>query len=199
MSRYLTQVSIAALVFAFSLVGLASTERYGISANDARKSVLFENLSSARTEIEGRAAEDAIWQFWFSQSPDAKIRALLDAGIERREAYDFEAAEMHFDDVIRLAPNYAEGFNQRAFIRFLRQNYAMAQMDLEVTLDLEPAHFGAMSGMYHILLTQNRSEPALRMLQKAVEIHPWLKERTALPDAMWPESYRVTHDKGQEI
>ena len=200
MSRNLILSSLATiLIFMMSVSGLASTNRFGVSATDANKSVLFDNLSNARNEIEGRAAEDLIWQFWFSQSPDAEIRALLDAGIERREAYDFEAAEGHFDNVIRLAPNYAEGFNQRAFIRFLRQNYVMAQADLEVALELEPAHFGAMSGLYHILLSQNRSEPALRMLQKAVEIHPWLKERTALPEAMWPDKYRAIHDQGQEI
>jgi len=200
MSRIQIRASIATfLLVMVSMSALASTERFGVSATDANKSVLFENLSNARNEVEGRDAEAAIWQFWFSQSPDAEIRASLDAGIERREAYDFEAAETHFDNVIRLAPNYAEGFNQRAFIRFLRQNYAMAQADLEVALELEPAHFGALSGLYHILLSQNKSELALRMLQKAVEIHPWLKERTALPEPMWPDKYRVIHGQGQEI
>jgi len=169
MSRIQIRASIATfLLVMVSMSALASTERFGVSATDANKSVLFENLSNARNEVEGRDAEAAIWQFWFSQSPDAEIRASLDAGIERREAYDFEAAETHFDNVIRLAPNYAEGFNQR-------------------------------SGLYHILLSQNKSELALRMLQKAVEIHPWLKERTALPEPMWPDKYRVIHGQGQEI
>ncbi len=200
MTRLLIKSGIAVLlVLIMSAQSLASTERYGVSYSDARKSGLFESLTNARDEKEGRAAEDAIWQFWFSQSPDAKVRALLDAGIERREAYDFEAAEKHFDDLIDMAPDYAEGFNQRAFIRFLRQNYVMAQADLEVALELEPAHFGAMSGLYHILLGQNRPKSALRMLQSAVEIHPWLKERTALPKAMWPDNYRALHSPGQEI
>ena len=62
-----------------------------------------------------------------------------------------EAAEHHFDKVILSAPDYAEGYNQRAFIRFLREDYDNALADLEIVLELEPNHFGASSGLYHIL------------------------------------------------
>jgi len=131
--------------------------------------------------------------------PTSDVRALLDAGLERREAYDYEAAENRFDEVIASAPEYTEGYNQRAFIRFLRQNYSGAQVDLEAALELDPTHFGAMSGTYHVLMIQNRPKAALKMLQRAVAIHPWLKERRALPEAMWPESYRAIHQPKQEI
>ena len=163
------------------------------------KTQLLERLANAESQQAGRSAEDAMWQFWFSLSPTTEIRQLLDKGIERREAYDFEAAENYFDQVVKSAPDYSEGYNQRAFARFLRENYSASLTDLEKALELEPDHFGAMSGMYHILRIQNRHQSAMDLLRRAVTIHPWLQERGALPKDQWPESYRALHDPEQEI
>lgn len=170
-----------------------------LSGVDQEKADLFQELARAESEQAGRIAEDAIWRFWLNQAPTADVRASLDAGMERRKAYDLEAAEIHLDKVVEQAPDYAEGYNQRAFVKFLRENYASAQTDLETVLEIEPNHFGALSGMYHILQIQNRRRAAMKMLQQAVTIHPWLKERSALPKTMWPESYREIHEPGQEI
>ena len=169
------------------------------TGENLERSTLFAALASAKSELEGRVAEDAIWSYWFDQSPSAEIRALLEAGMERRKAYDYEAAEIHLDKVVDAAPDYAEGYNQRAFVRFLRENYSDAQADLGTVLELEPDHFGAMSGLFHMLNLQNRQEAAWGWLQKAVSIHPWLKERFALPESLWPKSYREIHRHELEI
>ncbi|MCY0096472.1 tetratricopeptide repeat protein [Hoeflea ulvae] len=142
---------------------------------------LFAALKAARTEQEGREAENAIWRWWLDQAPTLEIRDAIDHGMERRESYDFEAAETAFDIAVRDAPDYAEGWNQRAFARFLRDNADGALSDLERAVELEPQHFGAWSGMFHILLRMGRTEVAYAALARAVAIHPWLKERGMLP------------------
>ena len=169
------------------------------SRGEKIKTELFEALSNAENELEGRIAEEAMWSYWFNQSPSTEVRKHLDAGMERREAYDYEAAEEELNKVVEAAPNYAEGYNQRAFIHFLRENYSNAQIDLEKALELEPKHFGALSGLFHVLRIQDRQEAALGMLQQAVTIHPWIQERFALPESMWPESYKSIHNPDQEI
>jgi len=165
----------------------------------AIKHKLLTQLAQAQSESEASEAEGKVWQFWFNQSPTAEVREIFDAGQERLRAYDFEAAENYFDQVVDAAPEFAEGYNQRAFARFLRDNYDDSLTDLEIVLQLEPDHFGAMAGMYQILRIQNRTAPAMKMLQQAVKIHPWLKERSALPKNMWPEAYRRLHEPGLEI
>jgi len=142
-------------------------------------SELLDSLANADTELEGRTAEDAIWTHWFDQSPNADVRAALDAGIERRKAYDYEAAEEHLNQVVEMAPKYAEGYNQRAFVRFLRGEYSDSQTDLEQALELEPRHFGALAGLFHILRIQDRQDAAYSALKQAVTLHPWLKERSS--------------------
>jgi len=160
---------------------------------------LFEELASAQTLQEGKLAEDEIWRYWFNAAPTKEVREAMDAGMERREAYDYEAAEKHFDDAVRLAPEFAEAYNQRAFIRFLRENYGQSLSDLEKALELEPNHFAAHAGVYHVLLRQDRSEAAIKSLQIAVGLHPWINERHGLPKELWPLSYRNIHEKGDDI
>ena len=126
---------------------------------DRIKSELFAQLAVAQSESEGRQAESRIWEFWFNESPNAEVRALLDAGRERIQAYDYEAAENYLDQVVEAAPDYAEGYNQRAYAHFLRENFSESLTDLEKTLELEPNHFGAMSGMYHICLLYTSPSP----------------------------------------
>jgi tetratricopeptide (TPR) repeat protein len=84
--------------------------------------------------------------------------------MSRRSSYDFEAAEEAFDQGDRRRPNYAEGWNQRAFVRFLRDKDDGALSDLEKAVALEPDHFGAWSGMYHVLMRMGRTERCPRPL-----------------------------------
>ena len=176
----------------------------GVIANEGPfagpdESLLLKRLSVATTETQGRLAESAVWEHWFSESPSTEVYELLQEGRKRREAYDYEAADALFNRVIEAAPDYAEGYNQRAFVRFLREDFEGSLSDLEKTLEYKPWHFGALSGMYHVLRVQSRHSAALALLRKAVVIHPWIQERGALPKEMWPESYQLIHEPGQEI
>lgn len=159
---------------------------------------LFEALKTAKTEREGRLAENAIWNWWLDQAPTREVRASIDHGMKRRESYDFEAAEAAFDEAIEKAPDYAEGWNQRAFARFLRDNIDGALSDLEKAVELDPDHFAAWSGMYHVLMRMGRPEVAVAALSRAVTIHPWLKERGMLPPD--PDAKRpLVKGKQQEL
>jgi tetratricopeptide (TPR) repeat protein len=189
--------AISAVLILCSSSALLASDNDAISTQFlTEKYELFEQLRTAASETEARYAEDAIWQFWFNRSPTKQVRSTLDASLKRREAYDFEAAEQLLSEVIMNAPNYAEGYNQRSFIRFLRENYPQAKQDALKALELEPDHFGALAGLFHILSKQNQRDASLNALQRAVVLHPWIKERFALPKTLWPESYRDIHEPG---
>jgi Tfp pilus assembly protein PilF len=115
-----------------------------------------------------------------AQGPTAAIREAVAEAMRRREAYDFAAAQTILDRVVEEAPDYAEGWNQRAFIRFLRDDPDGSLDDIERALELEPLHFAALAGKATILMRQGRMEPGQAALRRAVEIHPWLKERSML-------------------
>lgn len=185
-------VSFCLALVALTMLSVGFTDD-GSTANE-QQVLLLDALANAPTQLDGGIAEDAVWQFWFDQSPTPQARELLDAAIERREAYDFEAAEEILTKLIEMAPDFAEGYNQRAFIRFLRERFDESKSDLEKTLSMNPDHFGAWAGLYHIYSRGGEQSKAFDMLQKAVTIHPWLKERSGLPETMWPEAYRKIHE-----
>lgn len=188
--RRATHIILVLLITAYLQLGHADN-----SGQESYYTELLSKLASAQTELEGRQIESDVWQYWFSLSPTPEIRRDLDSGMERRRVYDLEGAEQYFDKVIHKAPNYAEGYNQRAFARFLREDLSGSLSDLEKTLALVPQHFGALSGMYHVLRLQNRPKAALKALQDAVRLHPWIQERGGLPESMWPENYRAIHEQ----
>lgn len=163
------------------LVSVAVAPRLSFADTEDERGKLFSALKTARTEPEGRKAEHEIWQWWLSQAPTPELRAAVEHGMSRRSSYDFEAAETTLDEVIEVAPAYAEAWNQRAFVRFLREKDVGALSDLERTIELEPNHFGALAGMYHVLMRMGRSKAAVASLSRAVEIHPWIQERGLLP------------------
>lgn len=177
------------------LAGLAALLLAGAASAGDDRAELFRRLRNAQTEREGRMAEDAVWRMWMAEGPSAAIRESVAEAMRRREAYDFAGALAILDRVVADAPGYAEGWNQRAFIRFLRDDPDGALDDIERALALEPLHFAALAGKATILMRQGRVEPGQQALRRAVEIHPWLKERGMLI----PLPGEVTPGPGRDI
>lgn len=196
MNRYVHAITAVFFVVVLALPAGAETLRPMPDQTEAR---LLNQLSQAKTAARGREIEAQLWEYWFSESPTPDARQWLEQGRKSRESYDYAAAEHLFDQLIDTQPDYAEGYNQRAFVRFLREDFDGALADLETTLEMKPWHFGALSGMYHVLRFQNRHGAAFDMLRNAVTIHPWIQERGALPRDQWPDSYRLIHGADQEI
>jgi Flp pilus assembly protein TadD len=71
-------------------------------------------------------------------------------------------------------PDFAEGWNKRATVRYLARNFDGSVQDCRQTLARKPQHFGALSGqgLCHLALGQPRE--AARMFRRALEVHPHL-------------------------
>ncbi len=159
-----------------------------------RRDELFARLRQSTTEHEGRLAEDAVWRMWMEMAPSRKIAAAVSEAMRARESYDFDKALTILDGVVIQAPQYAEGWNQRAFVRFLKEDHDGALQDIDRALQLEPKHFAALAGKAMILMRQGRVEVGQAALRQAVDIHPWLRERSMLLSPVEPPS-----DKGRDI
>lgn len=140
---------------------------------------LIAEAQSAPSASVAQQLNSEMWVLW-RDAPDARAQVLLDRGIERREAYDFEAAAQALDELVAYCPDYAEGYNQRAFVQFLRADYANALEDLERALDLTPTHIGALSGKAMTLMGLGRTLAAQSTLRQALALNPWLAERSML-------------------
>lgn len=117
-----------------------------------------------------------MWQLW-ADAPDERAQAILDRGMTRRASFDFLGALEDFDRLIAYCPDYAEGYNQRAFVHYLRRDFAAALADLDQALARSPRHIAALSGRALSLYGLSRLEEARRALGDALALNPWLPER----------------------
>jgi len=150
----------------------------------AEREWLFEVLRTAPSEGAGYAIEDQIWRFWMRQAPDRDSAELMNRIMERRQTYDFAGAMEYVNELVALAPQWSEAWNQRATVLFFQEKYDESLDAVERVLELEPKHFGALAGKAVILMQQGRVELGQKALRAALALHPWLKERhMLLPEA----------------
>ncbi|WP_298836571.1 tetratricopeptide repeat protein [uncultured Roseobacter sp.] len=140
---------------------------------------LFEEARNASNDAEGQAAAARMWQVWL-RAPDETAQEVLDRGMRFRSGFDFVAAIKEFDRLAEYCPLYAEGYNQRAFVHFLREDYEKALTDLDLALGISPDHVGARSGKALTLMNMGRIDEARAELLLALENNPWLSERFLL-------------------
>jgi len=146
---------------------------------EEERDALFSALQSTEDSKIAAAAQRAIWQSWM-EAPDADSQALLDLGMQRMGVYDNAGAIEVFDQLTLYAPEFAEGWNQRAFAHFRMGSYEKSLADITATLQREPRHFGALAGKFRILIAQGRGQLAQKTLREAVAVNPWLMERQML-------------------
>ncbi|WP_298852352.1 tetratricopeptide repeat protein [uncultured Ruegeria sp.] len=140
---------------------------------------LIKQIQKAESQSDARVISDQLWTLW-TDAPDARSQILLDRGMARREAWDLLGALDDFNQLVDYCPNFAEGYNQRAFVNYLRQDFDAALQDLNVTIKMSPNHIGALSGRALALLGLKRLEDAREALSEALELNPWLSERALL-------------------
>jgi len=131
---------------------------------------LFAELAAAEDD-RWEPIQARIWTLW-ARSPSPSMTLLLSRANKAIEAEDFDTAMAFLDDLTRLAPDFAEGWNRRATLFFLQGEYGRSVADIQRTLALEPRHFGALTGLGIILERLERETDAYRAYERALEIHP---------------------------
>ena len=162
-----------------SIAGIAQADCPDPQDVSAEMQALFAKARSAKSHSAGQQVGQEMWQVWL-RAPDEAAQEVLDNGLARRDAFDFVGAMKHFDRLAEYCPTYAEGFNQRAYVNFLRENYEPALQDLDRALALQPNHVAAQAGRALTLLRLGRLTEAREQLLIAVANNPWLSERALL-------------------
>jgi tetratricopeptide (TPR) repeat protein len=142
--------------------------------DDPRLKELFSELKTATSSLEVKVVEARIWDIW-TKHGDPRIDALMARGADALSVEDLDTALAAYNEVVKRDDTFAEGFNKRATVEYLRGDYTASVADIERTLALEPRHFGALSGLGEIYLKLKRKEAALKAFEAALKINPHLK------------------------
>ncbi len=133
---------------------------------------LFARLHKAEDAKSAKVMEQVIWGLWAkSGSPTAD--ALLQQAAKAMSASAYPVALRILDTVIEIKPDFAEAWNKRATLYYLERKFDQSLSDIVVVLDLEPRHFGALSGLGMIRRELGDEKAALEAFRRALVIHPF--------------------------
>jgi tetratricopeptide (TPR) repeat protein len=159
----------SALLAALVSVGFVTSA--SADQRDPNLPTLFNFLKSAKHSDQAGVVEDKIWEIW-SMTGDPKLDGLMVSSSEAMERRDYPTALKDVDQILKAKPDFAEGWNKRATIYFLMGDYQKAIADIDRTLELEPRHFGALSGLGMSNLKLGRDEAAADAFRRLLSIDP---------------------------
>ncbi|RLQ88718.1 hypothetical protein [Notoacmeibacter ruber] len=147
---------------------------YGEERRQKELDDLFETLAKAPNAVIGKRVAGAIQEKW-NESGSATIDYLLEKARGAMRNNQHDAAMDLIGEALVLNSQYAEAWNLRATLHFLRGDMQKSMADIQHTLALEPRHFGALTGMAAILQSAGRDAEALAVYDRALEVFPTLE------------------------
>lgn len=139
---------------------------------------LFKTLRD-QDDLVRALSQNSIWQVW-SRSGDPKVDGLFAVGVEQMNHGQAQAAIGTFTEIIRLKPDFAEGWNKRATVYFLIGEFDKSLRDCDEVIKRNPQHWGALSGYGQIYLHLDKPEQALAYFERAVAVNPNLQQIESL-------------------
>lgn len=134
---------------------------------------LFGALKAAPDDDSARHVEARIWALWTQTTSDTTALLMARSKVAA-DAKQYDVALKLLDAVVKLRPDYVEGWNRRATIYYLQNDYARSLRDIEEVLSREPRHFGALAGLGMIMQELGDDKRALDAFRQALAINPHL-------------------------
>ena len=117
-------------------------------------------------------AEQALWAIWFRSGGDESVDTMLKEGANHIKEKRYQESIEVLTEAIRIAPDFAEAYNQRAIAYFLLDEWLKSIDDCKKTVELNPYHFGAFAGIGQCYLRLGKLREAINAFQKALELNP---------------------------
>lgn len=144
---------------------------------------LYAHLATADSADAAKKIQATIERLWGFSGSDT-VNLLMQRASKALGAKDYDQALKFLDYVVQIAPDYAEGFNRRAFIHFSRNDMPSAVGDLRRALALEPNHFRALDGLAQIWRQTGNAKGALSVVKQLLEVHPYWEGAARMADEL---------------
>ena len=117
-------------------------------------------------------ASAALWHRWFHQKGVygaqqlMQVQTFIDSG-------QADQAEQLLGELITAQPDFAEAWNRRAVLRYMKDAHWQAIADCQKTIQLIPYHFGALHGLGLCHSAVGNYTAAIQAFRQALEIQPY--------------------------
>ena len=152
--------------------GLAVVQPRTAAEREKALSDLYAYLAAADDAKQAQTISQSIERLWVTSGSDT-VSLLMQRAMQAANTKDADLALKLLDAVVSLAPDYAEGWNRRAYVHYTQNQIDLALGDLRRTLALDPNHFKALEGLVHILKDIGRKKDALAAARKLLDVNPY--------------------------
>jgi len=156
---------------------------------------LFVQLKNTKDLSSAQIIENKIQKIWSIHPSDDRrgfrLTELLNQGSRLMNIGELNKAFDLFTKIIATEPDWSEAWNKRATVLYLMKQYESSLADIEITLVLEPRHFGALSGQALNYIELNLYEKAIESYKSAQKIYPLLDSAKK----MIPELQELINDQ----
>ena len=132
---------------------------------------LFDQLQKANDSKKATLLEKKIWSIWSKHPNDNKLTEKLEFGTQLKESGDYNYALKIFDNILIADPKWSEAWNKRATLYFLMSQFTNSLNDIDKVLNIEPRHFGALSGQARIFIKLQKYEKAIKSIERALKFY----------------------------
>ena len=149
-----------------------------VNAEDRKSELdkLFFQLKNSKNISSAKIVEKKIWEIWLTHPSDDRrgfrLTELLIQGSRLMNMGELNKAYKLFTTIIATEPDWSEAWNKRATVLYLMKEYESSLADIQITLALEPRHFGALSGQALNYIELNLYEKAIESYKAAQKIYP---------------------------
>ena len=143
---------------------------------------LFNQLEKVNSPKSATLLETKIWSIWNEHPTNNKLTEKLEFGIELMQYGDYNYALKIFDNIIVSDPKWSEAWNKRATVYFLMNQFTNSLDDIDKVLNIEPRHFGALSGQARIFIKLQKYEKAVKSIERALKFYPSFKSGEMIPE-----------------
>lgn len=161
------------IIFA-TIIAIGTITTSGAVAQDSKQQKLeklFKQLKKQKNNNAAQQISKQIWQEW-QTSDNPTVNMLAEWARQAAQKQKYNVAMDILDQITSMKPEFAEGWNQRATIHFIKEEYGKSIADIEKTLAIEPRHFGALAGLGAIQQILGHKKKALETWYKTLELYP---------------------------
>jgi|TARA_B110000881_G_scaffold183417_1_gene170607 tetratricopeptide (TPR) repeat protein len=156
-----------------------------LSAQSSQENILntlFNQLEKVNNSKSAALLEKKIWSIWNKHPTNNRLTERLEFGTELMQYGDYDYALRIFDNIIVTDPKWSEAWNKRATVYFLMSQFTNSLNDINKVLNIEPRHFGALSGQARIFIKLQKYERAIKSIEKALKFHPTFRSGELIPE-----------------
>ena len=145
---------------------------------------LFLKLKNSPDKTIAKQYENKIWKHWLTDGSNEISNLQMQRGVNLLQSGELQDALQIFKNLSKKEPLWAEPINKIATIKFLMGDYLGSVNDIQLTLQLEPRHFGAISGLVQINMFFKNYSEALKNLDYVILINPFINIQQIRPDIL---------------